>query len=167
MRNIKALLALVIITALAAMTLVGCSQPTEPTAIDQTQDQVEEQTDQNQATVDEALNSAQAAVSEYVSMGDGLETRVNGLKVKSDLQEIQRKLTNAIEQTGDQKVAALEELSEAFNNLIYRVEMAAGKAPAGGELQTELNDFATKLKGTQATLADAASSYEASGTTAP
>lgn len=158
---------ILLIAALAIGMLVGCSAPSEPTAVEPVQEGIEEQADTQQAAVDEALNAAQATVNELVSLGDGLETRVTGLQVKSDLQELQRKITNAIEQTGDAKIAALEELSDAFNNLIYRVEMAAGKAPAGGALQTELNDFAAKLKSAQADLAAAAASAEASGTATP
>lgn len=159
-KALKALM-LVALASLVLVALIGCASGEEPqpSAGEQVEEQVEESTDAKQAAVDEAINSAQSAVSQLITVGDGLETRVDGLQVKSDLQELQRKLTAAQEQTGDAKVAAIDGLSETFDNLIYRVEMAAGKAPAGGELQTELNDLAARLKAAQADLADAAASY--------
>ena len=154
------------VCALAATALLGCASE-QPTAVEPASQEIEEQSQQDQAVVDDALNSAQAAVAEFVSVGDGLETRVTGLQLRSDLQEIQRKLTNAIEQTGDAKIGALEELSSAFTDLIDRVETAAGKAPAGGEIQTELNAFAQQLKDVQASLAQAAAEYDPASTTTP
>ncbi len=138
------------------MAVAGCA-PQTPTAVDPVTEEIEAQTDQQQSTVDDALNSAQATVNELITIGDGLETRIDGLQVKSGLQEIQRKLTRALEQTGDAKVAAVEEISSALNDLISRIETAASKAPAGGELQTELNGYAQQLKDVQASLTEAAS----------
>jgi len=161
------LLALIIAGVLAATAMVGCAPDQEPAAVVPATEAVEEQTEQDQAAVDEALNSAQAAVNEYVSLGDGLETRVNGLQINSDLQEIQRKLTDAIGEAGDKKVAALEEVSTAFDSLIYRVDLAASQLPEGGPVRTELEDFSQKLKDTRTSLAEAAASYEASGTPSP
>ena len=167
MNKTARLFALVVIGALVATALVGCAPEGEPSAFVPATEADEEQTEQQQATVDEALNAAQAAVNELVTIGDGLETRINGLQVNSDLQEIQRKLTDAIGEAGDKKVAALEELSTAFDSLIYRVDNAAAKLPEGGPVRTELESFSQKLKDTQASLAEAAASYEASSTPSP
>jgi hypothetical protein len=158
---------LIVVCALVAPALVGCAPESEPSAVVPATEAVEEQTSQQQASVDEALNSAQAAVNELVSVGDGLESRIKGLQIKSDLQEIQRKLTDAIGEAGDKKVAALDELSTAFDSLIYRLDMAAGKLPEGGTVRTELEGFSQQLKDTQASLAAAAASYEASSTPSP
>ena len=167
MNKTARLFALVVIGALVATALVGCAPEGEPSAVVPATEAVEQQTEQRQATVDEALNAAQAAVNELVTIGDGLETRINGLQVNADLQEIQRKLTDAIGEAGDKKVAALEELSAAFDSLISRVDSAAAKLPEGGPVRTELEGFSQKLKDTQASLAEAAASYEASSTPSP
>lgn len=167
MNKAMRLLVLLMSGALIATAVVGCAPEQEPSAVVPAKEAVEEDAAQKEATVDEVLNSAQAAVNDYIEAGDGLETRVNGLQIKSDLQEIQRKLTSAINEAGDKKTAALQELSTAFESLIYRVDTAASKLPAGGEVQTELTAFSAKLKDTQASLAAAAASYEASGTTSP
>jgi len=162
MRGAARSLLLVALTALVAVSLMACAQ--EPTAVEPAQDAVEEQTDAQEQSVDDALNAAQDAVNDLVTLGDGLETRVTGLKVNSDLQEIQRKLTAAIDETGDKKVAALEAVSDAFNNLIFRVDTAAAKLPEGGAVRTELEDFSTRLKDAQTSVADAAAAAEASST---
>ncbi len=165
MRRRGWLLAALTLTVLVAVALTGCAKA--QTAVDTAKEKVKTQTEQKQAAVDQALNSAQDTVGQLAAAVGGLEARISGLQINSDLQEIQRKLTAAIQDVGDKKVAALNELSTAFNNVIGKVETAAGKLPAGGVLQTELNDFAAKLKSTQASLAAAAASYEASSTTSP
>jgi len=165
MRRATRSLLLVGLALLAAFSMTACAQ--EPTAVEPAQDAVEEQADQTQESVDSVLNTAQDTVSELITVGAGLETRIDGLQINSDLQEIQRKLTSAIEGAGDKKVAALEEVSDAYNTLIYRVDTAAAKLPEGGAVRTELEDFSAKLKDAQVALADAAASYEASSTDTP
>lgn len=159
------LLPILMLTLVIALALTGCAKA--QTALDTAKDKVNTQTEEKQAAVDAALNSAQDTVRTLAAAVGGLEARVSGLQINSDLQEIQRKLSAAIQDVGDKKVAALNELSDAFGNLIGKIQTAAGKLPAGGVLQTELNDFATKLMSTQANLAAAAASYEASSTTSP
>ena len=117
--------------------------------------------------MDEALNSAQAKVSDLAAAAGGLEARISGLQVNSDLQELQRKLTAAIGDAGDKKKQAIDELSSSFNDLIARVEAAAAKLPEGGPVRTELDDFVAQLKDVQANLATAAASLEASSTATP
>lgn len=166
MRKTRGWLPLLVAVILAAMLLTGCNEQT-PTAVEPATEEIEKTADEKQADVDVALNSAQDKVSELAAAVGGLESRVDGLQLNSDIQEIQRKLTSAIEESGDKKAALLEELSDAFNNLIYRVDTAAAKLPVGGPVQTELTDFSTQLKDIQTSLADAAASYEASSTTTP
>ena len=86
------------------------------------------------------------------------------MQLSSDLQEIQRKLTNAIGEVGDKKTQALDELSTRFAALIERVDTAAAKLPAGGPVRTELEDFSAKLKDVQAEVAQAAASTDTSTT---
>lgn len=165
MRWIRQMVAIVAMAALASTVLVGCDQA--PTAVDAAKEQIQQQTEQKQATVDEALNSAQATVTALASAVGGLESRVNGLQVNSDLQEIQRKLTNAIGQAGDKKKAAIEELSQKFDELISRIDTAAGKLPVGGAVQTELTELSSKLKDVQTNLNAAAASIEVSSSPTP
>jgi chromosome segregation ATPase len=162
MNGTRRLLAILVVTGLSAIALTGCAQKSADNK--PVQEQVQQQTEQKQASVDEALNSAQAKVKEIASAAGDLEARVNGLQVSSDLQEIQRKLTNAIGEAGDKKKAALEEVSTFFNDLIARVDTAAGKLPQGGPVQTKLTDFSAKLKDAQTSVSAAAASYEASST---
>ena len=166
MRRTGWLIAILAIAVLAALGLGGCSSGSETTepADEQIQEQIDQTTEQQQQSVDEILNSAQEKVDELVSAVGGLEARVSGLQINSDLQEVQRKLNDAVDEAGDKKKAAIEELSDLFNNLIYRVDLAAGKLPEGGPVRTELEDFSQQLKDVQADLADAAASYEASST---
>jgi outer membrane murein-binding lipoprotein Lpp len=166
MRKTGWLLALLAVVVLSVMLLSGCSEQT-PTAVEPATEEIEQTADEKQAEVDAALNDAQDKVSELAAAVGGLEARIDGLQLNSDLQEIQRKLTAAIEESGDKRAATLEEISDVFNTLIYRVDTAAAKLPAGGTVQTELTDFSTKLKDIQTSLADAAASYEASSTTTP
>lgn len=155
-------LAILTVALVAAVALAGCAK--QQSTVDAAKQKVEQQTKQAQASVDEALNSAQAKVKDLSSAVGGLEARVNGLQLNSDLQEIQRKLTNAIGETGAKKKAALEELSTSLNNLIAKVDTAAAKLPAGGPVRTKLEDFSKKLKDIQASLAAAAASVETSST---
>lgn len=166
MRRVRRSFVVVIIAALALMALTACSQQTETekSAGQQVEEQVEEQSGQSQQAVDDALNAAQDQVDELAAAVGGLEARISGLQIKSDLQEIQRKLTNAIDGAADKKVDAIEELSASFNNLIYRVNLAAGKLPEGGPVRVELEDFSKQLTSIQSDLADAAASIEASST---
>jgi len=161
MRKTARLLGLVAIIVLLALALVGCQQED---AVGPAKEQVEQQTEETQQSVDEILNSAQDKVDQLVSAVGGLEARINGLQIKSDLQELQRKLNDAVEEVGDKKVAALEQLSDGFNDLIARVDMAASKLPEGGPVRTELEDFSRQLKDVQTDLSDAAASAEASAT---
>lgn len=160
------LLALVVVGALFGTMLVGCAEET-PTAVEPATEEIEQQVEEKQATVDETINSAQAAVGDLAAAVGGLEARIDGLQISSDLQEIQRKLNSAISEVGDKKVAALNELSTAFSNVIAKVDEAAAELPEGGPVRTELESFSQKLKDTQASLATAAASYEASSTTSP
>jgi hypothetical protein len=89
---------------------------------------------------------------------------VNGLQLNGDLQELQRKLTAAIGEAGDKKKAALDELSNSFNDLISKVDNAAAKLPSGGPVRSKLEDFSAKLKDAQASVTQAAASMEASST---
>lgn len=166
MYKMRRFLVVLAIVAVASVALTACA-PQTPTAVEPAKDQVDQQTSQDQATVDDALNSAQAKVSELAAAAGGLEARVNGLQVNSDLQEIQRKLTAAIGDAGDKKKQAIDELSGSFNDLIARVEAAAAKLPEGGPVRAELDDFVVQLKDAQASLATAAASYDASSTTTP
>lgn len=149
---------------LAALTACGQQSDTDKSAGEQVQQKVEEQSDQSQQAVDDALNAAQDKVGELAAAAGGLEARIDGLQVNSDLQEIQRKLGNAIDGAADKKVAAIQELSDSFSNLIYRVDLAAGKLPEGGPVRTELEDFSKQLTSIQSDLAAAAASSEASST---
>ena len=119
MNKTARLFALVVIGALVATALVGCAPEGEPSAVVPATEAVEEQTEQQQATVDEALNAAQAAVNELVTIGDGLETRINGLQVNAELQEIQRKLTDAIGEAGDKKPAKKSKKTEKKRELVF------------------------------------------------
>lgn len=149
----RAFLGLMIIALMMAAS--GCAQ-SQPKAADEVQEQIEDTTDDQQASVDATLTAVRQKVSDFIDAGDGLETRVDGLQIKSELREIERKLTSALEQSGDAKVAAIEEISDGFENLIVRVETAAGKAPAGGELQAELTDLAARMRQAQTELGEAA-----------
>jgi hypothetical protein len=163
----KTVLALASVTtaALVVAALAGCTQTSTETP--PAQQQIEQNTQQKQQTVDETLNSAKTKVDELVAAVDSLEARINGLGAKSDLTEIQRKLTNAIGEAGDKKVAALNELSAAFATLITKIDTAAAKLPAGGAVRTELEAFSQKLKDAQTAVSDAAASAAASSTPAP
>jgi chromosome segregation ATPase len=163
MRSSRPFLATIALVAFAAMALTACSSG-EPTAVEPAAEEIETQVEEQQSTVDETLNSAQATVGELAAALGGLEARINGLQVNSDLQEIQRKLNNAIEETGDRKIAALEELSAAFDNVIAKIDAAATKLPEGGELRVKLEDFSGQLKDVQTSLAEAADSYETTPT---
>jgi DNA repair exonuclease SbcCD ATPase subunit len=156
-------LTVVAIACVAVMALAACA-PKTPTAVEPVKQQIDQQTQQKQASVDEILSSAQATVTALASAVGGLEARVNGLQVNSDLQGIQRQLTDALAQSGAKKKDALDQLSQAFTALIEKVDTAAAKLPAGGTVNTELTDFAMKLKGVQASLAEAAASYGRSST---
>lgn len=157
MRTATASLALAML-ALVAMLASGCAE-SQPKAADQVQEEIEETTDAKQASVDATLTAVRQRVSDFIGVGDGLESRIDGLKIKSELREIEDKLTSALEESGDKKVAAIEEISDAFENLIVRVETAADRAPADGKLQAELNDLATRMREAQAELGDAAAEY--------
>ena len=87
--------------------------------------------------------------------------------VYGDVDAAQKDFDGLVGLVKDKKVAALEELSTAFDSLIYRVDNAAAKLPEGGAVRTELESFSQKLKDTQASLAEAAASYEASSTPSP
>ncbi len=163
MRVSRHLVAALVVAALSAVLLTGCS-PDQQNAVDAAKQKVDEQTTQSQATVDEKLNAAQATVKELSSAAGDLEARINGLQLNAELQELQRKLTDAIGEAGDKKKAALDELSNSFNDLVSRVDTAAGKLPAGGPVRTKLEDFSAKLKDAQASVAQAAASMEASTT---
>ena len=165
MRRRPQLLAVLALTLLAATALTACSQ--NSTTTQPAKEQIQQQTQQKQQAVDDALNSAQAKVKELAAAVGGLEARISGLQVSSDLQEIQRKLTAAIGEAGDKKVAAIDQLSSSFDNLIAKVDTAAAKLPSGGPVRTELEGFSAKLKDVQKSLADAAASYETSSTTSP
>lgn len=158
MRRITSLLAMLMI-GLLALFASGCTAP-EPKAADEVQEQIEGGTDEAQTSVDASLTAVRQKVTEFIEAGDGLETRVDGFQIKSDLREIERKLTSALEQSGDAKVATVEEISDGFENLIVRVETAAGKAPAGGELQAELTDLAARMRQAQTELGEAVAGYE-------
>ena len=159
-------LSILAVTLLLVVALTGCGEK-EPTAVEPAAEQIEQQADQTEANVDETINAAQEKVSELAAAVGGLEARISGLQVNSDLQEIQRKLTSAIDEAGDKKVAALEDLSTAFANVIAKVDEVAAKLPEGGPVQTELKDFSAKLTDVQTSLADAAASYEVSSTPSP
>ncbi len=163
MRVSRRLLAVLIVIALAAVLLTGCSQD-QQNAVDAAKQKVDQKTTQTQATVDEKLNAAQAKVKNLSSAVGGLEARVNGLQLSADLQELERKLTAAIGEAGDKKKAALDEVSNRFNDLISKVDTAAGKLPAGGPVRTKLEEFSAKLKDAQASVTQAAASMEASST---
>lgn len=159
-------LRLVVVAALSvafASALGGCTQQQQDAA-DTAKQKVEQTTTEKQASVDAKLNAVQDKVKQLSSAAGDLEARVNGLQLNSDLQEIQRKLTAAIGEAGDKKKTAIDELSNAFNDLISRVDTAAGKLPAGGPVRTKLEDFSAKLKDAQASLTEAAASFEASST---
>ena len=113
----RRLVAALVVAALSAVLLTGCSQD-QQSAVDAAKQKVDEQTTQSQATVDEKLNAAQAKVKELSSAAGDLEARINGLQLNGDLQELQRKLTAAIGEAGDKKKAALDELSNSFNDLV-------------------------------------------------
>lgn len=166
MRGTGRRFAVLAIAVLAAIALSACA-PTTPTAVDAAKEQVDQKTEQKQASVDATLNSAQDKLGELAKSVGGLEARVNGLQVNSDLQEVQRKLTNAIGESGAKKKDALDALSTSFNDLIAKVEAAAAQLPEGGAVQTELTDFATQLRAVQTSLAEAAASYDSSATATP
>lgn len=164
MNRTMRLCALALAGLLTITATVGCSEK-QPTVVEPIQEEIEQESEATQQSVDDALNAAQATVNELVTAGDGIETRVDGLQIKSDLQELQRKLTSAIDEAADKKVAALDELTGAFADLIAKVDTAAAKLPVGGPVRTELEDFSRTLKETQSSLA--AASAEASGTPSP
>jgi chromosome segregation ATPase len=140
---------------LLPLAVAGCTQA-PPKAVEPAKQAVDQQTEQTQASVDATLNAIQDKVTELAKTAGGLETRVNGLQVNSDLQGIQRQLTDAIGQTGDKKKAALDQLSTSFDNVIAKLDEAAAKLPAGGQAQAELTSFSQQLKDIQAELAAAA-----------
>ncbi len=143
--------------------LGGCTQQQEST-VDAAQQQIDQTTSQKQASLDATINAVQDKVKQLSSAAGDLEARVNGLQLNSDLQEIQRKLTAAVGEAGDKKKAALDEIANAFNDLISRVDTAAGKLPEGGPVRTKLEEFSAKLKNAQTSLTEAAASMEASST---
>lgn len=162
MRKTMWLLAVLATAAAIAIVTTGCTQ--QSATVDKAKEQVEQKAAGQEAAVDAKLNSAQDKVKELASGVGGLEARISGLQISSDLQEVQRKLNNAIGEAADKKKAAIDELSTRLNGLIERVDSAAGKLPAGGPVRTELEDFSAKLKDVQTDLADAAASLEASAT---
>ena len=168
MRRPWRLFLILALSLLISSALTACAQEsTTESASDQAQEQVKSKTEQAQESVDKVLNSAQDTVDKLVKVAGGLEARVDGLQIKSDLQQIQRKLNDAIDERGDKKTAAIEKLSDSFTDLIYRVETAAERAPSGGVVESELNDLAQKLRDVQKKLADVAASSEASSTSNP
>ena len=102
MQKMKRFVVVLAVVIVASLALTACA-PQTPTAVEPAKEQVDQQTSQDQATVDEALNSAQAKVSDLAAAAGGLEARISGLQVNSDLQELQRKLTAAIGDAGDKK----------------------------------------------------------------
>ena len=156
MRKAQLLLAGLVLIVLATASLTGCSK--QPSAASSTKNQVQQQTQQTQASVDATLNAVQDKVTQLAATVGGLDARVKGLQLNSSIQDVQRKLTDAIGQVGDAKQTAIDGVSTALNNLIQKVDTAAAKLPQGGPVQTALSDFSTKLKDAQASVASVATS---------
>jgi hypothetical protein len=148
--------------AISLAALAGCAQ--QPTAVQPAKQQVDQQTQQTQASVDATLNAIQDKVTQVAKTAGDLEARVNGLQVNSDIQGIQRQLTDAIGAAGDKKKAAIDKVSASFDSLIAKVDAAAAKLPPGGPVQTQLTTFSQQLKDVQTSLATAAASVSASPT---
>ena len=163
MRTALRLLSVAALSVALAAALGGCTEQ-QKNAADTAKQKVEQTTTEKQASVDATLNAVQDKVTQLASAAGDLEARVNGLQLNSDLQEIQRQLTNAIGEAGDKKKTAIDEISNAFNDLISRVDTAAGKLPEGGPVRTKLEEFSAKLKEAQASVTEAAASMEASST---
>ena len=147
----------------ASGVLGGCTQQ-QKSAVDAAKQQVDQTTSQKQASVDATLNAVQDKVKQLSSAAGDLEARVNGLQLNCDLQEIQRKLTAAIGEAGDKKKAAIDEISNAFNDLIARVDTAAGKLPAGRTRAHQARGVLGEAEGRADEPDRAAASMEASST---
>jgi len=152
-----ALFAVLIMTVAA---LAGCQQT--PPGAQEAVDQIKAGAEAKQAAVDQAINAVQKSVGEAADKAGGLEAQVKGLQIKSDLQQIQRDLEGAIGQTADKKAEAVRSIAATFDGIIVKIENAAAEAPAGGQLQTDLNELAGKLRAGQAALAAAVGSASGS-----
>ena len=156
MRWTRLLLAGLVLMTAATAALAGCSK--QPSAANSAKNQVQQQTQQTQASVDATLNAVQDKVNQLAATVGGLDARVKGLQLNSSIQDVQRKLTDAIGKAGATKQAAIDQAATALNNVIQKVDAAAAKLPQGGPVQTALADFSAKLKDARASLAAVATS---------
>jgi cob(I)alamin adenosyltransferase len=148
MRRAVTTLALLLLLA-SAMTLTACGSD-EPSS-----GGTEGQTDQRRP-IDEVIEDAATRVGSLAATVGVVESRVDGLEVQADLEQLESDLNDAAEAVGDKKIEAVERLSAKFDEVTDRIDTAAGKLPEGGPVRTELEEFSQKLTDVGAELAAAA-----------
>ena len=145
----RRLVFLVSLMIVVVMIAAGCGGP--PTAEEAVETAVVATVEQTTANVDavfarsiDAINAAVEKVNALPSQEAKAELMV------ADLEEINSRLDAAIAQAGDDRIQAFQDVSTNINAVIAGVNEAADQAT--GEQQVALQELATHLETTQATI---------------
>jgi hypothetical protein len=145
-RRLVFLVSLMIVVAIIA---AGCGGT--PTAQEAVATAVEATVEQTTAEVDAVFAGLIAAVGVATEKAGALPSQeAKAELLVEDLEEINSRIDAAIAQEGDDRIQALQEVGTNVNALIAGVNEAAEEAT--GDLQVALQELATHLETTQATL---------------